>query len=290
MLLRYHTTDVDLKKGVEFSKLSMIQTIMENRNSHIFREQDFRGLTWQVLSVYRNNFSQFSILTLAGMLPVFLISYFVANSLIGILVVAFIELLVITAIAGAFIYSVPYYYVNGRVDLQISLRASRAVYFKLLSVTLGLQIILGLLLTFSVIFPLLLVPFVVALLYMVYFVVTQPVVLIERQKPMDAFKRSLSLVRGNWGRVFGSTSILVLTVFGIGVLAWLPFFLISLVIPDGIMFLGSELRGLIQEISVWPASMLTIPPIYIFLTVLYYDLRYRKEDFNFKQLSDEISC
>ena len=285
MLLQYHTTGVDLKKGVEFSKLSMMQTIMENRNSHIFREQDLRGLTWQVLSVYRNNFSQFLILTLAGMMPVLLISYFVATSLIGVLVVAFIELLVITAIAGAFIYSVPYYYVNGRVNLQISLRASRAVYFKLLSVTLGLQIILGLLLTFSVAFPLLLVPFLVALLYMVYFVVTQPVVLIERQKPMEAFKRSLSLVRGNWGRVFGSTSILVLTVFGIGVLAWLPFFLISLVIPE-----GSELRGLIQQIGVWPASILTIPPIYIFLTVLYYDLRYRKEDFNFKQLSDEISC
>ena len=275
---------VDLRKGVEFNKLSIMQTIMEDRKSPIFRDQDLRGLTGQVWSIYGNNIGPFLILTITGMLPVLLISYFIGNNVPGLLALSIIEILIVTTLAGAFIYSVPYYYVNGRVNLQTSLKASQSVYFKLLVVTLGLQIILAILLTFGVVLPLLIIPFTGALLYMIYFVVTQPVVVIERLKPIDAFKRSLKLVRGNWWRVFGATAIFVLTAVGTFVLSWLPFYLISLVLPE-----ESGLRGIIQQIGVYIGGTLTIPPIYIFLTVLYYDLRYRKEDFSFEQLSDEIS-
>ena len=276
--------DVDLRKGVEFNKLSIMQTIMEDRKSPIFRDQDLRGLTGQVWSIYGNNIGPFLILTITGMLPVLLISYFIGNNVPSLLALSLIEILIVTTLAGAFIYSVPYYYVNGRVNLQTSLKASQSVYFKLLVVTLGLQIILAILLTFGVVLPLLIIPFIGALLYMIYFVVTQPVVVIERLKPIDAFKRSLKLVRGNWWRVFGATAIFVLTAVGTFVLSWLPFYLISLVLPE-----ESGLRGIIQQIGVYIGGTLTIPPIYIFLTVLYYDLRYRKEDFSFEQLSDEIS-
>ena len=276
--------DVDLRKGVEFNKLSIMQTIMEDRKSPIFRDQDLRGLTGQVWSIYGNNIGPFLILTITGMLPVLLISYFIGNNVPGLLALSLIEILKVTTLAGAFIYSVPYYYVNGRVNLQTSLKASQSVYFKLLVVTLGLQIILAILLTFGVVLPLLIIPFTGALLYMIYFVVTQPVVVIERLKPIDAFKRSLKLVRGNWWRVFGATAIFVLTAVGTFVLSWLPFYLISLVLPE-----EAGLRGIIQQIGVYIGGTLTIPPIYIFLTVLYYDLRYRKEDFSFEQLSDEIS-
>ena len=276
--------DVDLRKGVEFSKLSIMQTIMEDRNSPILREQDLRGMTAQVFSIYRNNLMPFLALTVTGMLPVLLISNFIVSSVTGLVALSLIEILIVTTLAGAFIYSVPYYYVNGRVDLQKSLKASQAVYFKLLGVTLGLQIILAILMTFGVVLPLLIVPFIGALLYMIYFVVTQPVVVIERLKPVDAFKRSLKLVRGNWWRVFGATAIFILCAIGTFVLSWLPFYLFSLVLSE-----GSELRGIIQQIGVYVGGTLTIPPIYIFLTVIYYDLRYRKEDFSFEQLSDEIS-
>ena len=275
---------VDLRKGVEFNKLSIMQTIMEDRKSPIFRDQDLRGLTGQVWSIYGNNIGPFLILTITGMLPVLLISYFIGNNVPGLLALSIIEILIVTTLAGAFIYSVPYYYVNGRVNLQTSLKASQSVYFKLLVVTLGLQIILAILLTFGVVLPLLIIPFTGALLYMIYFVVTQPVVVIERLKPIDAFKRSLKLVRGNWWRVFGATAIFFLTAVGTFVLSWLPFYLISLVLPE-----EAGLRGIIQQIGVYIGGTLTIPPIYIFLTVLYYDLRYRKEDFSFEQLSDEIS-
>ena len=261
---------VDLRKGVEFNKLSIMQTIMEDRKSPIFRDQDLRGLTGQVWSIYGNNIGPFLILTITGMLPVLLISYFIGNNVPGLLALSIIEILIVTTLAGAFIYSVPYYYVNGRVNLQTSLKASQSVYFKLLVVTLGLQIILAILLTFGVVLPLLIIPFIGALLYMIYFVVTQPVVVIERLKPIDAFKRSLKLVRGNWWRVFGATAIFVLTAVGTFVLSWLPFYLISLVLPE-----ESGLRGIIQQIGVYIGGTLTIPPIYIFLTVLYYDLRYR---------------
>ena len=276
--------DVDLRRGVEFSKLSIMQTIMDDRNSPILREQDLRGITAQVFSIYRNNLIQFLILTVTAMLPVLLISYFISGSVTGLVLLSFIEILIVTTLAGAFIYSVPYYCINRTVNLRESLKASQAVYFKLLGVTLGLQIILAILMTFGVVLPLLIFPFIGALLYMIYFIVSQPVVVIERLKPVDAFKRSLNLVRGHWWRVFGATAIFILCAIGTFVLSWLPFYLFSLVLSE-----GSELRGVIQQIGVYVGGALTIPPIYIFLTVIYYDLRYRKEDFSFKQLSNEIS-
>ncbi len=275
--------DADLRRGVEFSKLSIMQTIMDDRNSPILREQDLRGITAQVFSIYRNNLIQFLILTVTAMLPVLLISYFISGSVTGLVLLSFIEILIVTTLAGAFIYSVPYYCINRTVNLRESLKASQAVYFKLLGVTLGLQIILAILMTFGVVLPLLIFPFIGALLYMIYFMVSQPVVVIERLKPVDAFKRSLNLVRGHWWRVFGATAIFILCAIGTFVLSWLPFYLFSLVLSE-----GSELRGIIQQIGVYVGGTLTIPPIYIFLTVIYYDLRYRKEDFSFERLSDEI--
>ena len=86
-------------------------------------------------SIYGNNIGPFLILTITGMLPVLLISYFIGNNVPGLLALSLIEILIVTTLAGAFIYSVPYYYVNGRVNLQTSLKASQSVYFKLLVVT-----------------------------------------------------------------------------------------------------------------------------------------------------------
>lgn len=284
MLLQYRTMGVDLKSDVESSKLSTIHSIMKDRHSSLFSEHDLRGIIWEAMSVYKNNFSQFYIITLAGFLPVLLVSYLVGTDLRGVIVVSIIDLMIITALAGIYIYSVGYYYVHGRVDLKSALRASQAVYFKLLGVTLALQIMLALVLVAGTILFFLIIPFIVALLYMIYLVLSQPVVVIERHKPLDAFKRSLSLVRGNWWRVFKSISIFFLSVVGIGVLVWLPFFLISLPITE-----GSELRGLFQQIGTYVGATIIVPLIYIFLTIVYYDLRYRKEDFSFEQLSDEIN-
>ena len=127
--------DADLRRGVEFSKLSIMQTIMDDRNSPILREQDLRGITAQVFSIYRNNLIQFLILTVTAMLPVLLISYFISGSVTGLVLLSFIEILIVTTLAGAFIYSVPYYCINHTVNLRESLKASQAVYFKLLGVT-----------------------------------------------------------------------------------------------------------------------------------------------------------
>ena len=38
MLLQYHIMVVDLRKGVEFSELSIMQRIMEDRNTPIFTD------------------------------------------------------------------------------------------------------------------------------------------------------------------------------------------------------------------------------------------------------------
>lgn len=275
---------VDLKSDVESSKLSTIHSIMKDRHSSLFSEHDLRGIIWQAMSVYKNNFSQFFVITLAGFLPVLLVSYLVGTDLRGVIVGSIINVMIITALAGTYIYSVGYYYVHGRVDLKSALRASQAVYFKLLGVTLALQIMLALVLVAGTILFFLIIPFIVALLYMIYLVLSQPVVVIERHKPLDAFKRSMKLVRGNWWRVFGAFSIFFLVAFGIAVISFAPFGLVSLAFSS-----GSELRGLFQQIGTYVGATIIVPLIYIFLTIVYYDLRYRKEDFSFEQLSDEIN-
>lgn len=106
-----------------------------------------------------------------------------------------------------------------------------------------------------------------------------------------ALGRSRALVRGSWWRVFGIT--LLVFIF-VGIISTL-FSLLS-AIPAGIAaFSGDEgtgfIIGLVISTIISVASQVILAPLtYVAWTLLYYDLRVRKEGFDLELLARELEA
>src|SRR5581483_4007169 len=97
----------------------------------------------------------------------------------------------------------------------------------------------------------------------------------------EAFGRSSELVNGSWWRVFGIALVFILIV-GI---------IVSVVVGIlvGALVVGS-VAGVVIATAVAPAivGILVEPVQYIAMTLLYFDLRIRKEGFDLQTLADTL--
>lgn len=135
-------------------------------------------------------------------------------------------------------------------------------------------VILGLLIPFVLSIFIIGIPLLAFLI--VIWIFSVHTVVIEQRGPVDALKRSWAIVQGSWWRVFGAAVGLALTVFGAAVLGGL------------ILRLGAEIAqpiGIFLSISF---SILFSPLPWIALTVLYLDMRGRKDEYTHSDLAREI--
>jgi len=108
-----------------------------------------------------------------------------------------------------------------------------------------------------------------------------PVVIVEGIKAMGALNRMLELVSQSELRIVGHLAVYFLVALGLSLVLFLPFFLFF---PSETGMLS---RGWMIVSGVVPA--LVAPPVMsIAITLLYYDLRVRKEGFDIKILSQEM--
>lgn len=124
---------------------------------------------------------------------------------------------------------------------------------------------------------------------------------LEDKSGAAALKRSGQLVSGYSGRVFGAICLLVVTYFimviGISVPVGYAFDSVLRITPGGhALFASRDLRqtGLIRQevsgsISSGVADLLVLPFIISVITVLYYDLRVRKEAFDIELLAHDLN-
>jgi hypothetical protein len=120
---------------------------------------------------------------------------------------------------------------------------------------------------------------------MVYWSVVVPAVIVEGHRAVAALKRSFGLVRGSWWRVFGITLVVLLVAVGLGLVVASPFALVSrMVAPSG--------PTTLSETVVWISRAVVLvavqPVLSIVGTLLYYDLRVRKEEYDLTSLSREM--
>jgi hypothetical protein len=99
-------------------------------------------------------------------------------------------------------------------------------------------------------------------------------VIIEHLGPVEAFRRSILLVRGNWWRIFG---------IGIAYSA-LPVAVAVVVVTLSPDPANSKLVGLISAVI----GTVTTPWIMIGSTLAYFDLRVRKEGYSVESLGTEL--
>ena len=105
-------------------------------------------------------------------------------------------------------------------------------------------------------------------------------VVIENRDVFSAFGRSRELVRGNWWRVFGIGLVFLLIVISIIAIVFLVSTVVGLIFNPGTLVF-SILSGVV--------GALLSPVYYIASTLLYIDLRVRKEGYDLQSLSDDLT-
>ena len=172
--------------------------------------------------------------------------------------------------SGAIIQSVGRHFLGRPVLVQGSYEYAWARFPKLLGATMLFLLILivpGVLSIFIIGIPLLIFAF-VALLFVTH------AVAIEQLGPTDAVKRSWNVVQGNWWRTFGFFMGIVLAVIGATLIILLP---VGFLLP-------AILTALVSTVF----SALVTPPYFIAITVLYFDIRVRKEQYTHNDLAREL--
>lgn len=110
------------------------------------------------------------------------------------------------------------------------------------------------------------------------------VIVVENYKPIGAIKRSFELVYRSWWRLFGISLVFSLVVLGLAIIITIPF-----AMANGIFQLGPSTLGSTMQIATSMAVTTLAPPVlFIANTLLYYDIRVRKEHFDLKQLSNDM--
>ena len=110
-------------------------------------------------------------------------------------------------------------------------------------------------------------------------------VVVERHKALGALRRTFSLMSGSWWRVIGVTIVIALVAVGLGIVVILP---LSLVLGMVVPLSGSAISDLVVSIAVVAVLVAVSPVVWVGGTLVYYDLRVRKEQFSVDTLSREM--
>jgi len=100
-------------------------------------------------------------------------------------------------------------------------------------------------------------------------------IMVERRTPMEAFRRSITLVQGNWWRCFGTGA---------------AYFTPILVITALVFALADNPGGIWVAIVSILTGVVGIPWLMIGSTLFYFDLRIRKEGFDLHGLRQDLDA
>ena len=225
----------------------------------------------QTLAIYIGSFKLIIRIVLIAQIP-FLISPFVPDNTVVALALTLIGLFTGLLASAATAYIVAQYCLQRQttlvscyvavMDNGISLLVNALIFASALFV--------GFLLSLAIIgLPLLIF---VAVAWFFYI----QAVVIEKKGPFEALARSWHLVQGQWFRVFGRVLVLVLILFVVGFITSLP----GLAVMTSNVSLGNLLLTL--------GGTLVTPITYIGATLIYFDLRVRKEGFTLETLESEM--
>ena len=131
----------------------------------------------------------------------------------------------------------------------------------------------------------LLIPMFVALALMIWWFTSIPAVVTEGNRALQALQRTWSLMSGSIWRVVGIFFVLLLVALGLSIVINIPFAVLLGVTGVG---LASTTGEAVQGIGSIFVETIVLPVLFIAGTLLYYDLRVRKEQYNVSALSQEM--
>lgn len=165
-------------------------------------------------------------------------------------------------------------YLGGSITWQESLRYAVRKLLPLLVVSAltGLAVVAGL---FALILP--------GIYIAVRLFLASPALIVEDQSAVDSMRRSWNLVKDRWWATFG---IILVSVLLIGIITSL---LQALIVAP--LFADSDndlLGGILRTLGTIAGNLIAIPLQAAVLTIVYFDLRVRKEGFDLQLLSRDM--
>ncbi|HSE47885.1 MAG TPA: hypothetical protein VLA96_01620 [Terriglobales bacterium] len=113
-----------------------------------------------------------------------------------------------------------------------------------------------------------------------------PAALFEQLNPWDAFQRSMKLTKGHRGTVFLVYLLMWAIKFGMGLLLGVVLVLMGGIKGPGALTVGIQV---VQNVLDFGLNALTAPIVSISMTLLYYDLRVRKEAFDLQHMMNVLA-
>jgi len=278
---------------------------------HQLAPKELGQLVRETFALYQRDFGPFIFIAFLAQIP-FLISLarpspalpstigdITFSALVGLAFFLLITLVLAALAGGAFISAVAYRYLGREIGLVICFsRAWQRFGYLVLAVliyggVLVLIVLLSLILVgvvlgmlaagvgpgffiLTVLFSLILVGVLLLSYFSVAWMFCSQVIVAEGHAPVRALQRSRDLMRGSWWRVSGILSVLVLVLFAI--LAGIE------AIALGLSFMAPTLADIFTAV----AGVFIAPILPIGVTLVYFDLRVRKEGYTLAHLATEM--
>ena len=232
----------------------------------------------ETFAIYGKHFRHLLGLMAVVQAPVALLTLIPRADIATYAVVGILSLFASMCVYGATVYAVGQHYVTGEFRV---VSCYLRVWWRMMSI-LTLTLLLALAVVLAAPLLILVVPFVILF---VFFLVAVPVVIVEGYKPLPALRRSVNLIQGSWLRVAGVALVLLLVLIGLGLVLQAPVALASWLAARGEPTALSSSFEFLGSVAV----LIAVPPVvFIAGTLLYYDLRVRKEDYDYATLSREM--
>ena len=118
-----------------------------------------------------------------------------------------------------------------------------------------------------------------AIIFACWYFATTNVVMVEGKGAVEALGRSKALAKGSVGTIFGTLLLAVIPV-------WLIYILIAFVLGAAISVLRTN--AIAAELVASVVAIFIVPFVNVVVTLLYYDLRIRKEGFDLELMAKEL--
>jgi hypothetical protein len=123
------------------------------------------------------------------------------------------------------------------------------------------------------------------LIFTIYLVAIMPAIIVEGYRSTRAFRRASELLQGSKLRVLGHLLIYGFVVLGLFFALSIPSFILGAAVSGEAQSSAASAIGIVLNRIV---SILVAPVTFIAATLLYYDLRVRKENYDMERLSTEM--
>lgn len=210
--------------------------------------------------------------------------------------ITMLGLIVLWVMGSVFAYAaiaaaVGQYYLTGNVNVGAcySRVGWRAISLAVLGIGSALALIAAffVLATLGIVIGIIVIPGVLVVGLLIYLIgsFSADAILVEGYKPRVVLARTLTLIQGDWTRILLSIVAVFLVAFGLSILLTAPLGIVT-------SLLGLLESSTMQSVVLVIANLITfvaVPPvIFIAGTLLYFDLRVKKENFDVETLSQEI--